>query len=708
METLRELIRQVDDDYLIGLSNKGTVKRACKDLEQETPALIWQGEEAQVALREETCIIRAPLGESKCSCPSRTICRHVVTAILWMRRELKANTSSDIEEPDKEKTDAAPEEPAPKSDASGQKKAVVLEEVLQLPAEKLKRACGSRKMRTFLNHIKAGELPPMEESSVVTVKLPWENAVVKLLEPFAYTTCSCHSQDLCAHKAQAALFYQLAKGRITLADLEQMQKEEIQWDLELVSKSCQSVCESLCRQISTGLSRQSSETPEELERLAVICHRAGLPALESGLREILGEYQQYFARSAAFRQEELLRKLLGLYERAKSLVEAKDQERIRSLAGTFRDTYETTGKLWLVGMGGRSFSSKTGYEGEIYYFLEKKQKRWYTWTDARPVYYEGTGRRPPARSGQAPWGLPCSREQMQETELELTGAKAAPGGRLSASQETKGEIIRERDMEDEDIRQMIVWDYETLLSGYFSPTGTDGNLAQARQERLALVGAVRWGETDFDMVRQRFSWSLYDQKGRKIFISLKYTKEERLMVNLLERLERRLRDKEPGAILFFGSVYMDEQGRLCLYPIEFYRGSGIHGPEMRAEDQEPEKRDSDTWPAEIVETFSGFCREVKGQLLDLHSSGLYSVWEEGISRMALMGEEAERLGLHGAGKELSCIAKILEQKRHQMEFSPKPAVEAMGRLVRYLAVCEEKTALDRALLAMREPSEERN
>ena len=36
MEGLKAFIEKVDDDYLTGLSNKGTVKRAYKDLEQET------------------------------------------------------------------------------------------------------------------------------------------------------------------------------------------------------------------------------------------------------------------------------------------------------------------------------------------------------------------------------------------------------------------------------------------------------------------------------------------------------------------------------------------------------------------------------------------------------------------------------------------------------------------------------------------------
>ena len=35
---LHAALRQADEDYLIGLSNKGTVKRAKKDLEGLTPA----------------------------------------------------------------------------------------------------------------------------------------------------------------------------------------------------------------------------------------------------------------------------------------------------------------------------------------------------------------------------------------------------------------------------------------------------------------------------------------------------------------------------------------------------------------------------------------------------------------------------------------------------------------------------------------------
>ncbi|MBD5483786.1 MAG: hypothetical protein HDR15_14920 [Lachnospiraceae bacterium] len=703
MDTLTDLIEKVDDDYLIGLSNKGTLKRAYKDLEQENPVLTSQGEDAQVAaqiaaqvaaqiaLKEETCVLRVPLGESSCSCPSQSICRHIITAILWMKKKAESGG----EKGDTEKT-----------------------ELLELPKERMIRACGSRHLSVFLAHIRQGALPPIEESSIVTVKLPWENAVVKLLEPFAYSTCSCHSKELCTHKAQAVLAYQIEKGKLTLDELDVGRETENSWDENLIKQACGNVCEELCDQICTGLSRQSPEVSESLERLAVITHRAGLPVLESGLREAAAYYQQYFLRSAAFACETLFKKILILYRKAQDLMRAENQEEIRALAGTFRDTYEPVGRLHLMGMGGRSFKSKTGYEGEIYYFLETGQKKWYTWTDARPVFYEGTRRRPPAGSenAAAPWGLNCSREQMQKLEFDLQNAKAASGGRLSVSQETKGEITGAGSIDSEEVSSMIVWDYEMLLKSCFgreegefdteseTEDQTEGtNRTTGRRERLALVGAVRWGETSFDTVSQRFSWSMYDETGRKLYISLKYTKEERLTISLLERLEQRLRKRTQESIVFFGSLYMDEERRLCLYPIEFFfkEEDPIENPPKTKEHADADK----TVSAEILRTMDQYVRESAKQLSDLFVSGLYSVQEETISQLSVVSEEGERLGLHRAGAEFACIAGLLKEKRHRMEFSPEPVIHALANLSDYIGACLEKLSYDTARLAMNDTEE---
>ena len=201
---------------------------------------------------------------------------------------------------------------------------------------------------------------------------------------------------------------------------------------------------------------------------------------------------------------------------------------------------------------------------------------------------------------------------------------------------------------------------------------------------------------------QRFSWSIYDKQDRRLYISLKYTKEERLAVNLLERLEKRLKNHSDCEIIFFGSLYIDEKGRLCLFPIEFFirKSENVMDPDEVKAEESLEK------PAfATVNTFAVFLREAIRQIADLFVSGLSSVWDETIKQLSVFADDAERLGLHDAGGEFKQISSLLKEKHHQMEFNPEQVIKIMGRLYRYLISCRKKTDYDTALRLLRETDE---
>lgn len=738
MEQLQTALRQADDDYLTGLSNKGILKRAYKDLAEETPIVVWQDETAQVTLKSESCLIRNPLGESSCSCPSSSICRHVVTAILWLKSQMDQEGESDpgvhseqnaqdilsaqrSHSNDKGQENRANEEsteiPGETVHHFEENTQAPREEFVNLPLERLKRACGSRRFQAFLSHVKSGELPELAETSIVTVEIPWEQVTVRLLSPLEYSTCTCHSKELCGHKALALLTYQLKVGKITLNDLEAAEAPEIAVDMEHAKEVAGKVREQILAQFEMGLSRQSQEVEESLERLAIICHRAQLADFESRLREAASDYRQYFQRSAAFRIQELMNKLMTLFQLTRQLLDVKADSELTALAGSFRSDYVPVGKLHLTGMGARSFSSKTGYEGEIYYFLETAQKKWYTWTDARPVFYEGTRKKPGAyiKSTAAPWGLTCNREQLAELEFELTNAKAATGERLSVSQDTKGELLGPRNLETTEIREVIYEDYEQLLQDFFGMQQNfadegfeeeatedetrerDDSSGKKRRERLALVQAFGWEEPSFDFVSQRFSWGIHDRKGRTLFISLRYTKAEQLTITMLERLEQRLKRQEGRSLVFLGAVYL-EDGRLCLYPIEFYRGvQGAADMSMR-DPSSPE--DIQENPYAFFETMEQYKQEAVKTLSDLFASGLFSVQEDVLSALSLLAEDGKQLGLSFAAEEFTAIHDLLAGRRHGMSFQSETVIDAIGRISRYLKACEEKLSFDRARSAM--------
>lgn len=732
-EAWKSLLKQTDDEYLIGLCNKGTVKRAYKDLEQETPSLCWKEDGAEITLKETVCRIRMPLGESACSCPSRSICRHVITAVLYLKKTLEEpgaeaaaaaegaaapDTGAVIKADEEERVPGASEEAVraeQAEDPSGRDLKQALEqELLGVSLEKLKRACGSRRYQELLAYLQGGEQAEIQEGTVITVKVPWEEPVVKLLSPLAYSTCTCHSKELCRHKAQAVLLFQLHRKAVTLEQLCRHSECAAEWDRKEIERAAVSIQEGIRLQILTGLSRLSPEAAESMERLAVISHGAGLASCETELRKAASEYRLYSERSAAFRTQNLLEQLLALYRKAEGLKRAENPEQIRALAGSFRDTYRPISRLHLMGLGGRSFHSKTGYEGEIYYFLEPEKGSFYTWTDARPVFYEGV-RRKPAGSGeqaQAPWGLNCNREQMMELEFYLEHAKAAGGVRLSVSQETKSEILGLRDFRTEEVRRNVFWNYEELLRFCFQdPKAEDGG------ERAALVGAVSCREADFDTVQQRFSMELTDVSGQKLTVAVTYTKEEKLTIQVLERFSERLKKQGDRPLVFFGLPYLKE-GRLWLYPVEIFEGERFFSEpgemeqylrdkglweEGRKEeaDGQGDRPDRDAGPdKELLQGMKQFLEEIQEALGDLFQSGLNSVLEETLGNLERLAEESSSLGLHRAGSDLAFLKKALSEKRHQMEFDPKPVLEVWVQLTDYVRICLEKVSLDQALLDM--------
>lgn len=716
MEELKKLLAQTDEEYLIGLSNKGTVKRAYKDLEQESPSVVWEGEEAEVALKEAVCRIRVPLGDSTCSCPSRSVCRHLITAVLYLKKELEKGVPSQEKEAETEAEQEAEAGAKAEKQSPGALLPELEQELLSIPAGRLRQACKTRGYREFLLHMDQGELPKLEpgaSGSLLTVRFPWNQMVVKLLSPLEHSTCSCHSRELCVHKAQAVLAFQLQKGTLTRKQLEDGRKEAGEWDLEELSQAAGAMKAGLSLQLLTGLSRLSPEAEESMERLAVISHGAGLPDFETVFRSAASEYRQYFQRSGAFRTESLLARLLGLYARAVALEQMKEPEKLRALAGTFRDTYAPVPRLHLTAIGGRSFQSKTGYAGERYYFLETEQKRWYTWTDVRPVFYEGIRRRPAGNyeQEQAPWGMNCSRADMMELEFYLDQAKAAEDGRLSVSRETKSEIAGQRNLAREEIREMVVWDYRELLPML---EGQERRFRKAEgREPLVLAGAVRCGEGRFDSVKQRFAMDIYDRYGRRISVAVNYSKEEKLTIQALERLSARLagqqgkEQKEKGwqekarTLVFFGIPYL-EGGSLCLYPIEYFEGKRFGAvPEISDQEGTPRVQEKENLPAEgTVKALEQLLLEMRQTLGDLFQSGLDSVQEESMSQLRRLEKESEEMGLHGGSEELSRIRTALEQKAHQMEFDPEPVILAWGRLMEYLGACLEKTSFDQALIRM--------
>ena len=88
--------------------------------------------------------------------------------------------------------------------------------------------------------------------SVITVRFPWAEQVVKLLYPLEYSSCTCRSRELCPHKAQAILAFQIRRKAITAEMLKAREEDAGSWDQEAVLRAARSIKEGIRLQLFTG------------------------------------------------------------------------------------------------------------------------------------------------------------------------------------------------------------------------------------------------------------------------------------------------------------------------------------------------------------------------------------------------------------------------------------------------------------------------
>lgn len=576
MSDWKERLADVDDDYLIGISNKGIVKRAYKDREESAAEILSLGEEAVVKVGGETVTVRLPLGESGCSCPSRSICRHVVQAVLTLRDSVQETVQEIVQNTVRETADCSNVGEGAQGisgclDRVGNAQEFaasekVLREMDGYPLPALKKALGNRQFQNLVGQALSGIRPQIRYASTVTVHLPGREAeagaVVKLLSPLEYSTCTCHKKELCAHKAAAILWCRLETGKLTREELTEEAADEPSFDMDRVREAAGQMQQLLEELLGTGLSRTSPDVLNQMERLAVISHNAGLARFEGYFRGLFSSYEGYFKRRAAFRPEDLMGQITRLYRRAGLLRQAGNSMEVKQYAGEFRAEYVPVGRLDLVGIGLEHFDSGAGYEGETVYFLEENTKKWYTYTNARPVYYEGGRERKFTEKAQAPWGLGISMEELLKVRISLTGAKCDERARLSASQDTRGSITGEQRLSLSDIEGWYYRDFGKLFTEQIGKRRRGwlaGGSSQEAAELVFVQPAFRRA-AEFSQTGQLLSMVLYDEEEREVTIEVAYSREEAGTIRYLEKLP------EQKLPCFAGKVYLKE-GRLRMYPV---------------------------------------------------------------------------------------------------------------------------------------------
>lgn len=748
----KNILLETDDEYLIGLSNKGTVKRAYKDKEDCNCTVGALGEEAEIHVGKETVHIRMPLGESNCTCPSGSICRHIILGIIVLKEYAagvgNAETMTDVSDAGNKSTDkkadkteqtviadTAGSEGSPKkrtdkksseakrtdlsdnrinpTDTAGSESSLekqtdkkaneanqtdlsdnrikktdtagsengsdkqthisdskIIKELMDYPPDTLKKKMGVRRFGSFVNRVKAGVRAQISGNSVITVKLPDQDITVKLLSPLEYSTCTCHKKELCAHKAEAIFWYQIQKSGFDSKDLETYLDNELgksrNFDVTQIKAIAGQLRIFLEKLMNTGLSRTSSDMPDSMERMAVICHNAELADFEGYFRALHKLYDQYIKRSSAFQIEKLMSDLTRLYRRVELLIRAESSADIAKYAGIFKAEYMPVGELELTGVVCTPFKTNSGYEGVTIYFLEENTGQWYSYTVARPVFYETNKKRGRTEKETAPWGIKCSLEELQNIRIRLIGAKCDTRRRLSSSQETKGEIIGKARLTKELVQN---WYYQEFDALFADKIGKDRSIWLRNEEQRAAEEnnlIIVWPQTIekavFLQQKQLLQMKLYDSRGQELILEVAYSELEDSGIRYLEKL------KSEDKPCFLGKIYL-RNGRIYMYPItvlklDFEREETTNAEmpckeidyniEMSCKEIEHNKED-------ILENL---LMDVQSLLTDLLQSGFDTVHDSTLEEFAKIIRKTKQFNMTHLSEMLSKLQESLSMRRH--------------------------------------------
>ncbi|MBE5871619.1 MAG: hypothetical protein E7294_10220 [Lachnospiraceae bacterium] len=598
MSELGSFLKAVEDDYLIGLSNKGIVKRSYKDLEKEQVSVEVAGEQIIGQVGNEKVILQLPLSNSICTCPAVGMCKHIVMTILTAkldggRTEETVAESNDTggKEGEEKKQDKADtgltnavkmknnatvdpmEETGRKIDSerTGAAETTETDTVKKIAdsisVEQLKKAVDEKEWKRIIQELKSRDALRITQGMIVTVQDAATGMTVHLTTPLENSACTCHSKKLCRHKVKAILALKLESGVISGEELKETQKENTadKWDKKQILPVLKQVQNTLGEMLMTGSVRIPMEAADTLERYAISCHREGLANLELKLRALSERVKAYQGRHADATAEVLSEGVTEIYLLLLQLGTLLESgEDISALAGEFRSEYTKTGELLLMGLGMRHFVSSTGYEGETLYFLETNTGEWYTYTVARPTFYD---RKPRQRTygNAAPWGVSTTLAQLASSRIRLRDGKANAEHRLSSTSQASAELYGESTADRERILEYVKEDFARLWEEYSKRLQNPED--EQEYNKLFLIRPAAISDMHYDEIGQRLIFYLEDQKGRRLRSQLTYAKQEAAAIKSLERLRDRLERNKAQIPVFLGSIYV-EDGECVLYPIE--------------------------------------------------------------------------------------------------------------------------------------------
>ena len=527
---LIDMIRAADETFLISLANKGIYNRALRELDEAAITITANGDSATASFADGTIITMENRVQSyTCTCPSRSVCKHLIMAVLAAKAQPTAETA--------EETPLSPPD---------------FSVVAEADAKLLEKLCGKKIFGSALLAIQLGEKASIDEGSVLAITLHDSGNIVRFLpaSQIQDSACTCKANEFCSHRAQAVLQYIVHKnGKLPM----EFTPAEIENPLEFSTAAIPYLSAFIAEVMATGLARLPEDCGGRFLQLATICHSQRLANPERLCSRIAGHLEAFAKKSAEFNRDYLLSDLCELMLLCERIADGGGREDV----GVFRETYRPVSALEIWGLGAYGWHSAGGYTGVTMLFFSPDEKIILTSTTALPddsapsavkLYESG-----------APWGLPLKLAAISHARFALKGAKLSEKGQISSSEQTAVQPLGATNPIADELADLRFTDFAKLLEAVWQRMESGGD------SFYAIIKPARLGVSDFDNITQQWSLPVYDSAERRLTLQIHYEEAtKRLLENMMDMEKQNLLG---GDFLVRALL---KNGRLVAFPITHY------------------------------------------------------------------------------------------------------------------------------------------
>lgn len=571
LDQLGALLARFDEESYVALANRGLVRRARKDLEQQRVEVIEQsGGHVVVSFGAQRIRFdhRGP-AHAQCDCPASGMCQHIIAAAMGLQQTLQ---------------DAAMEVAAtaePETDPLAPLQAALL----AMTAAELVRHAGKAGYRWAWQYVQ--DLEP--ENSLVIAGT--QHLVLGLQRP--RVTLRYMGGDLGAliadadlaqiekYRVAAVLAFQRAHGReLTPPEptaRQRSQSLDLGMDYALAEPRDASLDESrsrlrtalgklLAESVELGLAHLSRGIHERYSTLAVWAQGVEYHRLALLTRRIADHVELLLERAGGADELQLLDEVTIAHGLVCALEAAAARGAApRHLVGRARSRYEAAASLELVGLGAQAWRSPAGYVGLTMIFWSPAEQAFMSCTDARPQAQRGFN--PVARYKAAgPWAGLGAPAQATGHRVVLQGAQANDAGRLSAADSTTATVMP---LDATTLMQQLQpWDSWAALCSTRGEQNASLLAEPAPMKDWAALRPAQFGEARFDDARQTLVWPLLDGEGHTLAAEIPFHEYSRHAIGRVERLGSS--ELVPGTLVIV-RLRASAQGGVVAEPLSLVR-----------------------------------------------------------------------------------------------------------------------------------------